>query len=163
MSKLFVILSKTMCLYYILEFKSTNLHLWQVELGAYAKIEIVIDNQVCSIVGHCYYSFQALSYYILFNARQLRQLQQLLTFEINQIKIRITNFKGCIDIFLYKHQLDQNLSNQCFFVFFQRSTFVGSAWSFRFSIPATTANDLRLRRIFYPRFYPLHLFSCLNF
>ena len=27
-----------------------------------------------------------------------------------------------------------------------------------FFIPATTANDLRLRRIFYPRFYPLHLF-----
>ena len=32
----------------------------------------------------------------------------------------------------------------------------------RFFIPATTANDLRLRRIFYPRFYPLHLFSVLN-
>ena len=29
----------------------------------------------------------------------------------------------------------------------------------RFFIPATTANDLRLPRIFYPRFYPLHLFS----
>ena len=26
-----------------------------------------------------------------------------------------------------------------------------------FFIPATTANDLRLRRIFYPRLYPLHL------
>jgi len=26
----------------------------------------------------------------------------------------------------------------------------------------TTANDLRLLRIFYPRFYPLHLFSYLN-
>ena len=46
--------------------------------------------------------------------------------------------------------------------FFQRSTFVGSAWSFGFFIPATTANDLRLRRIFYPRFYPLHLFSQFN-
>ena len=32
----------------------------------------------------------------------------------------------------------------------------------RFFIPATTANDLRLRGIFYPRFYPLHLFSYLN-
>ena len=32
----------------------------------------------------------------------------------------------------------------------------------RFFIPATTANDLRLRRIFYPRFYPLHLFPYLN-
>ena len=31
-----------------------------------------------------------------------------------------------------------------------------------FFILATTANDLRLRRIFCPRFYPLHLFSCLN-
>ena len=31
-----------------------------------------------------------------------------------------------------------------------------------FSSPATTANDLRLRRIFYPSFYPLHLFSYLN-
>ena len=40
-------------------------------------------------------------------------------------------------------------------------TFVGSAWSFVFFIPATTVNDLRLRRIFYPRFYPLHLFSFL--
>ena len=39
---------------------------------------------------------------------------------------------------------------------------LGSAWSFGFFIPATTANDLRLRRIFYPRFYPLHLFYYLN-
>ena len=31
-----------------------------------------------------------------------------------------------------------------------------------FFIPATMTNDLRLRRIFYPRFYPLHLFSYLN-
>ena len=31
-----------------------------------------------------------------------------------------------------------------------------------FFIPATTANDPRLRRIFYPRSYPLHLFSYLN-
>ena len=31
-----------------------------------------------------------------------------------------------------------------------------------FPIPATTANDLPLRRIFYPRFYSLHLFSYLN-
>ena len=28
-----------------------------------------------------------------------------------------------------------------------------------FFIPTTTANDLRLPKIFYPRFYPLHLFS----
>ena len=31
-----------------------------------------------------------------------------------------------------------------------------------FFIPATTVNDLRIRKIFYPRFYPLHLFSSLN-
>ena len=31
-----------------------------------------------------------------------------------------------------------------------------------FFIPATTANDLRLRRIFNPRFYPLHVFTYLN-
>ena len=31
-----------------------------------------------------------------------------------------------------------------------------------FFIPATTANDLWLRRIFYPKFYPLHLFSYFN-
>ena len=37
-----------------------------------------------------------------------------------------------------------------------------SAWSFGVFIPATTANDLRLRRIFYPRVYLSHLFSCLN-
>ena len=48
------------------------------------------------------------------------------------------------------------------FPFFFRSTFVGSVWSFVFFIPSTTANDLRLQRIFYPRFYPLHLFSYLN-
>ena len=40
--------------------------------------------------------------------------------------------------------------------------FVGSAWSFGYFIRATTANDLRLRRIFYTRLYPLHLFSYLN-
>ena len=50
-----------------------------------------------------------------------------------------------------------------FYLFFKRSTFVGSAWTLGFFIPATTANDLRLRRIFYPRFYPLLLCSCLIF
>ena len=30
-------------------------------LGAWAKIETVIENPVCQIVGHCYYRFQALS------------------------------------------------------------------------------------------------------
>ena len=32
----------------------------------------------------------------------------------------------------------------------------------QFFHPATTVNDFRLRMIFYPRFYPLHLFSYLN-
>ena len=50
----------------------------------------------------------------------------------------------------------------CCWCLFLGSTFVGSAWSFGFFIPATTVNDLRLRRIFYPRFYPLHFFSYLN-
>ena len=44
---------------------------------------------------------------------------------------------------------------------FKRLTFVGSAWSFGFFIPATTANDLQLRKIFYPRSYPLHYFLIL--
>jgi len=48
------------------------------------------------------------------------------------------------------------------FHFFYRSSFVDSEWSFGFFIPTTTANDLQLRRIFYPRLYPLHLFSYLN-
>jgi len=47
-------------------------------------------------------------------------------------------------------------------IFFERSTFVGSAWSFVFLIPTTSANDLWLWRIFYPRLYLLHLFSYLN-
>ena len=49
-----------------------------------------------------------------------------------------------------------------FLGFFLRSTFVGPDWSFGFFIPATTANDLQLRRIFYLRFYPLHLIRYLN-
>ena len=40
-------------------------------------------------------------------------------------------------------------------------TFVGSAWSFRFFIPATTANDLRLWKDFYTRSYPLRYFLIL--
>ena len=42
------------------------------------------------------------------------------------------------------------------FFYFLNWFVVGSAWSFSFFIPATTANDLRLRKVFYPRFYPLH-------
>ena len=50
----------------------------------------------------------------------------------------------------------------CLVVFFSFRLSVSSAWSFGLFIPATTANDLGLRRIFYPRFYPLHLFSYLK-
>ena len=52
----------------------------------------------------------------------------------------------------YSYQLYQ-------WCFFYRSTFVGSACSFGFFIPTTTANDLRLRRIFYPRCYPFIFLS----
>ena len=48
------------------------------------------------------------------------------------------------------------------FIFFLAYDFCRFCVVIRFFIPATTANDLRLRRIFYPRFYPLHLFSYLN-
>jgi len=46
-----------------------------------------------------------------------------------------------------------------FVLFFYRSTFVGSTWSFVFFIPGQwkpTSKD------FYTRSYPLHLFSYLN-
>ena len=57
----------------------------------------------------------------------------------------------------------QYLSYVNFFIFFFRvRIFVVSAWSFDSFIPATMANDFRLRRIFHPRFYPLHFFSYLN-
>ena len=56
--------------------------------------------------------------------------------------------------------LSNNLCTSMYFfiIFF----IVRSAWPIGFFIPVTTANDLRLRRIFYPRFYPLDLFSYLN-
>jgi len=49
---------------YILEFRNTKVY-----LGWWVKIQIVIENHVCSIVVHCYHSSQAISWYILFNAR----------------------------------------------------------------------------------------------
>jgi len=67
----------------------------------------------------------------------------------------------------FAHRSNKHKHNALFFIFififilFQRSTFVDSAWSFGYFIPVTTVNDLRLRRIFYPRFYPLHLFPFL--
>ena len=39
-----------------------------------------------------------------------------------------------------------------YFLFFWRTTFVGSAWSFGFLIPATTANDIRLEGFPIPDF-----------
>jgi len=57
--------------YYILELRNTKLHLLHVYLGVQPKIETVTENEVCKIVGHCYCSLQALSQYILFNARKL--------------------------------------------------------------------------------------------
>ena len=49
-----------------------------------------------------------------------------------------------------------------FFVLFLAFDLCGFCVVIRFFHPATTANNLRLRRIIYPRFYPLHLFSYLN-
>ena len=45
--------------------------------------------------------------------------------------------------------------------FFKHSTFVGSTWSFVFFIPATTANDLRLRMI--SILYLIHYFIFLSY
>jgi len=52
---------KRMCTDYRLEFRNLNSHLLQFYLGALVKIEIVIENHVCYIVGHCHYRFQAIS------------------------------------------------------------------------------------------------------
>ena len=49
----------------------------------------------------------------------------------------------------------------CFCLFFTIRLLSVLSGHSGFFIPATTANDLRLRRIFYPRFYPLHLYSYL--
>ena len=69
------------------------------------------------------------------------------------------DYMVCLNVLTYR------LKTFFFFFFF----FLILAFDFslfcviiRFFIPATTANDLRLRVIFYPRFYPLHLFSYLS-
>ena len=49
-----------------------------------------------------------------------------------------------------------------FFFFFFSVRLLSVLCGHSFFIPATTANDLRLRMIFYTRSYPLHLFSYLN-
>ena len=38
---------KTMCPNYILKFRNTKSHILQVYLGAWVKLEIVIENHVC--------------------------------------------------------------------------------------------------------------------
>ena len=64
-----------------------------------------------------------------------------------------SHFAGLIRKFVYS-----------FFWCFLAIDFCRCCVVIRFFIPATTANDLQLRRIFYPRFYPfiIHLFSYLN-
>ena len=58
--------------------------------------------------------------------------------------------------------LEGRLMTMMMIIFHKKhSTFVGSAWSFVFFIPATTANDLRLRRISIPDFIH-YIFSYLN-
>ena len=52
---------KTMCPNYTLEIRNTQSHVLQVYHGAWVKVETVIENHVCYIASHCYYSFQALS------------------------------------------------------------------------------------------------------
>ena len=72
-----------------------------------------------------------------------------------------------LDMLTGQHKkIDRELSYciYCFFFLFffnVRLLSVLRGHSF-FFIPVTTANDLRLRRIFYPRCYQLHLFSYLN-
>ena len=57
---------KTICANYILEFRNTQSHLFQIH--QWVKIEIVFENHACKIVGHFYFLIQALSKYILVNA-----------------------------------------------------------------------------------------------
>ena len=61
----------------------------------------------------------------------------------------------------FKSNVECNRQRRRFFLlFFYRSTCVGSAWSFGFSIPATTANVLRLQRISIPDL--IHYFIFLS-
>ena len=52
---------KTMSPNYILESRNKTSNVVQVYLGAWVKIEIVIEIHVWSIIADCYYSVQALS------------------------------------------------------------------------------------------------------
>ena len=80
-----------------------------------------------------------------------------------------TNWKQTITIKLTITYMALSLqSKQCIIKFITVKKFLSvwlfvvSTWSFGFFITTTTANDLRLWRIFYPSFCPLHLFSYLN-
>ena len=68
--------------------------------------------------------------------------------------------KNAENINIWWHFLKKIKCSLLIFYFFKRSTFVGSAWSFSFFIPATMANDLRLRRISIPDF--IHYIFCLS-
>ena len=74
----------------------------------------------------------------------------------NHILVITTSF--ILHLLLWCRKLEfENVIHSMFIL-----AFVGSTWSFGVFIPATTANDPRLRKLFYPRFYLLHLFSYLN-
>ena len=60
------------------------------------------------------------------------------------------------------YQVQSWQGDNVLFFFYLAFTFCLFCMVIWFFSPATTANDLRLWRIFYPRFYPLQLFSYLN-
>ena len=99
---------------------------------------------------------QGIVFYLIFNSILLRSIN---IWEKKQFTVDEKLFWSKIN-----HDLDWGSFEVlfCFLVVLLTFDFVGSAWSFGCFIPATTANDLRLRRIFYPIFYLLHLFSYLN-
>ena len=81
--------------------------------------------------------------------------------------MEIINFElywFCIVLILYciRIAFENYKKKYMFLIIFLAFDFCRFCVVIRFFIPATTANDLRLLRIFYPRFYPLHLFSYLN-
>ena len=85
-------------------------------------------------------------------------------FDLDITTTLIQQLTNCVKLYNLLNVLKRFDYNNCypkFLCFFSVRHFVGSAWSFGFFIPTTTANDLRLRRIFYPRFYPLHYFLIL--
>ena len=116
---------------------------------------------VCSAVGFflCILDLVCMRRNCWFNCLDLStcswlKLRLALSFNFGQI---------CFFLFQYtegKHV--QSIISLLFYIIFLAFDFCLFCVVIRFFIPATTANDLRLRRIFYSRFYPLHLFSYLN-